>query len=394
MIGFDGTHVLEKRLGPAATTELFKQVRAMITAEMRDEASVSALGESRFAVCIHRPSRAGSAERYARRILKLLASPISIAGRMTTLSPRIGVAARGAKAREPFELLADAEAEMNRARNLNLRVSRYDPRHREHGRLRIQLETDIRNVTERDELFLFYQPIVSLERQTITGFEGLVRWQHPERGVLLPDVFIPVAEETGTISDLGVWVLRAACRQFQSWRGQYEPAERLALSVNLSPRQLTNLRVVEDISRILAETGLPADRLNLEVTESAVVDHLETATRILIALRELGVRACIDDFGTGYSSLSYLSSFPVDTLKIDRSFIQGLGTRSARPELIETMLRLADDLGLDVVAEGVETQEQLDWLRRLRCPFVQGYLFSRPVAAWQAWELFTRAETA
>lgn len=241
------------------------------------------------------------------------------------------------------------------------------------------LASAIRHAAAREQLTLEYQPIVALSDHRIAGFEALARWHHPRLGLVPPGVFVPVAEETGAIHELGAAVLDAACHRLQQWRGRHSGARRLRLSVNLSPRQLSDATLPGRVSAALDRTRLPADHLMLEVTESAVVGNLDAATRILTSLHRSGVHICIDDFGAGYSSLSYLSAFPVDALKIDRSFVQQLGTRDARPEMIEALLRLAEELGLELIAEGVETMEQLRSLREMGCGMVQGYLFSPPL---------------
>jgi len=252
-----------------------------------------------------------------------------------------------------------------------------------------QLATAIRHAVAEKQVSFEYQPIVALADHRIAGFEALARWRHPRLGLVPPSVFVPIAEETGTIHELGAAVLEAACHRIQQWRSRHRAARRLRLSVNLSPRQLSEATLPDQVSAALDCTGLPAERLMLEVTESAVVGNLDSATRILSTLRRRGVHICIDDFGAGYSSLSYLSSFPVDALKIDRSFIQRLGTPDARPEMIEALLHLAEELGLEVIAEGVETPSQLRSLREMRCALVQGYLFSPPLPPERARRLLT-----
>jgi EAL domain-containing protein (putative c-di-GMP-specific phosphodiesterase class I) len=247
----------------------------------------------------------------------------------------------------------------------------------------LKLETDLRRAIEREEFCVHYQPIISLETEAIVGFEALARWNHPERGLVPPDEFIPIAEETGFIAEIGALVLRQACEQMRKWQLALG-REALTMSVNLSGKQLTQTNLIQQVQNTLAETGLNPTCLRLEITESVVMENAELATNTLIQLRKLGVQLSIDDFGTGYSSLSYLHRFPVNTLKIDRSFIGRMAKGDENSEIVRTICTLANNLGMEVVAEGVETHEQLELLRSLKCEYGQGYLFSKPVDAEKA----------
>jgi EAL domain-containing protein (putative c-di-GMP-specific phosphodiesterase class I) len=242
---------------------------------------------------------------------------------------------------------------------------------------RVELENDLRRALERDELRLYYQPIVDLASSRIVGLEALLRWQHPTRGLVPPLSFIPLAEETGLIIPVGRWVLETACRQARSWMDAL-PGSQLVISVNLSARQFTQPDLVEQVAEILAETGLPANLLELEITESVLMDQSEAGTRALRALREVGVKLVLDDFGTGYSSLSYLKHLPLDTIKIDQSFVQGLESEGANLPIVQAVIALAHGLGMGVVAEGIETAGQLAGLRSLDCDRGQGFLYARP----------------
>jgi len=251
---------------------------------------------------------------------------------------------------------------------------------------RLQMETDLRRAIERRELEVYYQPILEISTQQIVGFEALLRWHHPLLGMVSPTKFIPIAEETGLIVKLGWWALRQACQQMQIWQ-QQENCQSMVMSVNLSCKQFLQSDLLEQIDRALDETGLQPQHLKLEITESLFMSHLEATRFKLRRLRNHGIHLSIDDFGTGYSSLSYLQRFPINTLKIDRSFIQHLGTNSENSAIVEAVTVLAHKLGMNVVAEGVETVEQLDYLRAIDCEQVQGYLFSPPITAHQATEL-------
>jgi EAL domain-containing protein (putative c-di-GMP-specific phosphodiesterase class I) len=248
----------------------------------------------------------------------------------------------------------------------------------------LQLETDLRRAIDREEFFIQYQPIVSLESGRLTGFEALVRWLHPERGLIPPDKFISVAEETGCIVSIGRWVLFEACRQMQQWHEIYAMREPLFVSVNLSTKQFSQVNLYDEITQTLAATRLDPRALKLEITESIVMENVETVNETLEKIRALGVEVSMDDFGTGYSSLSYLHRLPIDTLKIDRSFVTRMNEQNENKEIVRTIILLAQNLNKHVIAEGVETREQVELLRELHCHSAQGYLFSPPLAAEKA----------
>jgi EAL domain-containing protein (putative c-di-GMP-specific phosphodiesterase class I) len=242
----------------------------------------------------------------------------------------------------------------------------------------MQLENDLRRALARSEFKVYYQPIISLESWRIAGFEALLRWVHPEQGFISPLKFIPVAEETGLIIPVGYWVLREACEQLRSWQKEFPSTPPLSVSVNLSGKQFAQPGLIDRIKEILAQSGIDPGSLKLEITESAIIDNTETAAAMLKQIKALGIKVSLDDFGTGYSSLSYLHRFPIDTLKIDRSFV----TRMNLPknsEIVRTIVTLASNLGMDVIAEGVETGDQIVQLTGMNCEYVQGYLFSQPI---------------
>jgi EAL domain-containing protein (putative c-di-GMP-specific phosphodiesterase class I) len=257
----------------------------------------------------------------------------------------------------------------------------YDPSMHADLLNRLDLEADLRRAIRDGGLFLVYQPTVSVATGQITGVEALVRWQHPERGVLLPTEFIPLAEETGLIYPLGEWVLREACRQAKQWQDEQEQEPLLSINVNISGRQVEHAEFPGLVREVLAETELEPSSLILEITESVLMDDSDRNQERLTELKDMGIRLAIDDFGTGYSSLRYLHRFPVDLLKIDRSFIQPLGTGSAGEEFVQTILRLGETLHVATVAEGIEDHRQLLALRRLGCPQAQGYYLGRPTDA-------------
>jgi EAL domain-containing protein (putative c-di-GMP-specific phosphodiesterase class I) len=241
------------------------------------------------------------------------------------------------------------------------------------------MESDLRRAVDRGELRLHYQPLVDLVTGAVLGMEALLRWQHPVRGLVPPLSFIPLAEETGLILPIGRWVLQTACEQVRDWQRRFPSVSSLVLSVNLSARQFAQADLVGEVASVLDHTGLDPAALELEITESVVMDESEASVERLRALRALGVKLVLDDFGTGYSSLSYLRRLPLDTIKIDRSFVNGLGEDAANLPIVQAVISLAHGLGIGVVAEGIETAEQLRWLRQLVCDRGQGYFFARPL---------------
>jgi EAL domain-containing protein (putative c-di-GMP-specific phosphodiesterase class I) len=257
----------------------------------------------------------------------------------------------------------------------------------------VRLEADLRRAVDLDQFIVHYQPMVSMRSGEITGVEALVRWQHPERGLVPPNDFIPIAESTGLIKPIGLWVLRTSCEQAMAWHRTQDSAAPLKLSVNVSARQLAQPDLAEQVATILEKTGMPAERLTLEMTESVLIDNHDGTLNTLTGLRDLGVKLAIDDFGTGYSSLSYLHRFPVDTLKIDRSFVQRMAD-GGDTALISTILKLGQNLQLETVAEGIERPQELLVLRRQGCTTGQGFHFSPPVPPERLRELLDEQGTS
>ncbi len=260
----------------------------------------------------------------------------------------------------------------------------YDPTMFVNNMRTLKIENDLRRAGERGEFFVLYQPIINLKTDLICEFEALVRWQHPVHGVIPPCDFIPVAEETGQIVAIDLFVLREACSQINRWKRERNCDGKIAVSVNLSTKQLSNHNLTTEIAAIIEELSIDPDCLKLEVTETSVMENGETAAEILTALNDLGINISSDDFGTGYSSMSYLLAFPFQRLKIDQSFVSTMDTNPKSEEIVRTIITLAENLNLEVVAEGVENEEQYNRLRELGCTFAQGYLFSKPVAPEEA----------
>ena len=316
----------------------------------------------------------------ADRVQRRLEAPFKLNGREHRIAASIGVALSETGYTDARDVIRDADKAM------------YDAKRKGKGRFEfsdqsiysdvvavLSLQEDLKRCLDRSQLELHYQPLVDLTAQSIVGFEALVRWRHPELGLLLPDQFIPLAEDTGVIVPLGRWVLRTACVDAQSWQQTQPSGEPLILSVNVSMRELTSADFVDVVAETLQQTGFPPERLQLELTESVFIETLEPIRARIASVRKLGVTVCIDDFGTGYSSLGHLHRLPIDKIKIDRLFVRHLDEAPGNREILRTILTLARHLGLDVVAEGVESNAQLVTLRELACAYGQGFLFSAPV---------------
>jgi EAL domain-containing protein (putative c-di-GMP-specific phosphodiesterase class I) len=319
-----------------------------------------------------------------------LAVPFRLQGQEVFATASMGIAYAGSGYARPEDLLRDADNAMYRAKSLGrARYEVFDSAMHTRAVAALRLESELRRALERSELVLHYQPVVSLATGRLAAFEALVRWQHPERGIIEPAEFIPMAEETGIIVPLGQWVLTETCRQIRVWtdQGSWAP---VPVSANLSSRQFNQPDLVGTVRDALAATGANPDWLRLEVTESAVMESGAAARHVLGELKALGIQLCIDDFGTGYSSLSYLHQFPVDTLKIDQSFVARLDATTQNLEIVRAIVMLAHNLGMNVIAEGVETADQAHQLRRLSCEFAQGFLYSPPVDAGEATALLRR----
>jgi diguanylate cyclase (GGDEF)-like protein len=343
--------------------------------------TLARLGGDEFIILvedIHGPS---DAVRVAERVQQAVAVPVSLGdGQEVFASASIGIAVSTSGNCSDEDLVRDADIAMYRAKaSGGDRCAVFDAAMHDRAVERLQLETDLRRAIEREEFRLQYQPIVSLADHRVIGFEALLRWQHPVRGLLSPAAFLGVAEETGLITRIDRWVLREACGQAWRWKTRFPKDSPASVSVNISAQGFGQADIVRQVATALQETGLDPRSLRLEITESVAMADAERARTILTELKALGVRISLDDFGTGYSSLSYLQRFPVDMLKIDQSFVVGMDQNNECREIIRTILNLAATLGLDVIAEGTETAAQVDYLQGLDCRFAQGYFFSRPL---------------
>ena len=352
---------------------------------VREGDTVARVGGDEFTVLLPEIARVGDAVEVAQRILESLRQPRLRAGHEFNITPSIGITIYptddgSAEGEDAETLLTNADIAMYRAKDEGgNRYRIHTPAMNASILERLVLETDLRHALEREEFVVYYQPQVSLSTGQVVGAEALVRWQHPERGLVMPMEFIPVAEETGLIVPLGEWVLRTACAQSKAWRDEGLPCTRIA--VNLSARQFQQRDLAERVAQVLKETGLGPCGLQLEITESVAIQDVDYTVLMLGQLKEMGIEIAIDDFGTGHSALSYLRRFPIDAVKIDRSFVRDLTSSSNDSEIAAAVIDMSHRLKLDVIAEGVETEEQLAFLRQRRCDEMQGYLFSRPVPA-------------
>jgi diguanylate cyclase (GGDEF)-like protein len=362
-------------VGDQLLIEVAQRLRASISPDVLPspaQGSLARFGGDEFIVLLDRIPDVSAATQVAARISQSLQRPFNLQEHEVFISTSIGIALSTTQDEEPESFLRNADIALYRAK-ANGKAG-YEER--------LQLETDLRRAIERHELEVHYQPIVDLNTQQITGFEALARWHHPTLGMVAPLKFIPLAEETGLIMKLGWWVLQEACQQMAQWQRQYPICQSMNMSVNLSSKQFLQADLLDQVFGAIAHATIPATSLKIEITESVLMNHGETTRAKLKRLKDKGIRLSVDDFGTGYSSLSYLHRFPIDTLKIDRSFVSRLGTQP-EPEdknlaIVEAINALAHKLGMDVVAEGVETVEQLELLKAIGCEFAQGYLFARP----------------
>jgi diguanylate cyclase (GGDEF)-like protein len=351
-----------------------------ITQRLHDRDLVSRLGGDEFTILLENIRTPSEATQVAERVLAALCHGLTLEGHTLFPSASIGIAIGSQAYQNATDVLRDADLAMYEAKKTGKSCYALftDDLHIRTFKL-LQLESDLGQALTQGEFQLHYQPIVSLITNKLVGFEALVRWQHPQRGFIPPNDFIALAEETGFIIPLGEWVLREACRQMHIWHQSFPTQTDLLISINLSGKQLRDPRLIEIIDRVLAETGLDGRFLKLELTESMLIDDVEMTIETLEDICARNIRLSIDDFGTGYSSLSYLPRFPVDTLKIDRSFVSRMADKAENLEIVRAIISLAQSIEMDVIAEGIETVAQLEQLRTLGCGFGQGYLFSRPL---------------
>ncbi|BBD06860.1 EAL domain-containing protein [Desulfovibrio ferrophilus] len=377
-LNLDKFHIINDGLGHGMGDQLLWAFASKLSDFRAGNVIVTRLGGDEFALGLSGNTDQQSALSFAKAVQKTMAEPLSVAGQSFYMTACVGIS-RGRAGADPHDTLRDAHIALHLAKRQGPgSISVFDPIMHERAGKVMRTATDLRKALLKDEFIIHYQPIVALATRKVIGAEALVRWNHPVRGLIPPDEFIPVAEDTGQIGLLGEWVLRNACKRYHELAKRADH-EHFMLAVNISGLQLSKRGLVSQVEDVLQKTGVPPQLLKLEITETAAMGNVEKTIPKLSRLRDLGVRLAIDDFGTGYSSLSYLHSFPIDTIKIDQSFVGGMAPDNENMEIVRTVLTLADVLGMDVVAEGVETEEQAALLNSMGCRRGQGYLFSRPL---------------
>jgi diguanylate cyclase (GGDEF)-like protein/PAS domain S-box-containing protein len=386
-LDLDRFHTVNDSFGVAAGDELLVEIATRLTGLLRLGDTLARIGADKFALLLDAVHGPADAVEFAHEVGRMLRRPLRLGGHEIFAQGSLGIALAHSPAERPEHLLRDALTAMHRAKRDGSVCEVFDPEMNQQAKQRLRLEADLHHALERGEFVLHYQPVVSLAEGHLSGFEALVRWVHPERGLVRPDVFIPIAEETGLIVPLGSWVLQEACRTMRALHERYPHSGHVAVAVNLSGRQFEDGELVGSVADALDRSALRPQRLELEMTESVVMARTHRNAERLHSLRELGIRLLIDDFGTGYSSLSSLQSFPLDSLKIDRTFVSRMEFDPEKREIVRTILALARTLRMEVVAEGIETPEQLGMLRELGCQYGQGFYFSnaldeRAAAAW------------
>jgi diguanylate cyclase (GGDEF)-like protein len=378
-LDLDQFKAVNDTLGHPVGDALLQAVAARLLERTRASDTVARLGGDEFAVVQTPIERAADAANFAERLIAMLDEPFVVAGHQIIIGTSIGIAVAPQDAEDADQLLKCADLALYRAKAEGRAVYRlFQAEMDAQMQARRALELDLRNALRGNQMELVYQPLIDLRTRSVAGFEALLRWRHPTKGPILPDRFIPLAEEIGAIVPIGEWVLRRACAVAATWPEQLP--EQLKIAVNLSPVQFRSRGLVGIVAAALRDSGLAPDRLELEITETVLLNDTTATLATLHDLRALGVRIAMDDFGTGYSSLSYLRQFPFDRIKIDPSFIRELGTPGDCSAIVRAVTALSRELGMATTAEGVETREQLAALARAGCTDAQGYLFSRPVA--------------
>jgi len=379
-IDLDRFKLVNDSLGHAVGDQLLIAIANLLKQCLRPMDTIARLGGDEFTILLNGLKDNTDAIRIAEQLQAKISSPFQLKNHTVFTNASIGIVLSSTGYEQAADLLRNADIAMYRAKEQGkARYAIFDQVMYEQTLELLQLESDLRLALERQEFCLHYQPIISLMTGRLTGFEALVRWQHPRQGFIPPEKFIPIAEDTGLIVPLGKWVLREACRQLRIWQTQFRSLTQLNISVNLASKQIKEPNLLDEISQILAETGLNGRYLKLEITESMLMDDIPSTINTLSQIRAMNIQLSIDDFGQGYSSLSYLHRFPINTLKIDRSFVSHMNLEREKFEIVRTITTLAHTLAMDVIAEGVETSEQFTQLRSLGCEFGQGYFFSKPV---------------
>ena len=364
---------------------LLQEVAQRLLKRLRSADTFARLGGDEFGILLYSIKGIRDATQIADKIQDQLAQPFYINGHTLITSASIGIMINMPEYTSPEEYLRDSDVAMYRAKTKGkARYEIFDQTMRDQVVRRMELENDLRSAIENENIFLYYQPIVQLESRKVSGFEGLLRWHHPEKGNIEPDTFIPIAEDTGLILPLENWVIAEAAKQSFKWQSEFSDLAKPLISINISGKHLVHPDLLPQIKNIIQQYNLGTHSLSIEVTEGDVISDTDTTVAVLRKIRELGVKVQIDDFGTGYSSLSYLHQFPFDIIKIDRSFVHGMLDDTSKIGLIRTIILMAMELKKDVIAEGIETQEELEILISLGCKYGQGHYFSQALNAADA----------
>ena len=379
ILDLDRFKIVNDTLGHEFGDLLLMAVASELRESIRPMDTVARLGGDEFAILLESIHSANDALDVAQRINQKLSQPFIIKDQKLLSNASIGIVLSSTAYEEIDEIIRDADIAMYRAKAKGRNCSEiFNPFIREEILIVSRIENELRTAIEQNELVVYYQPIVSLVSQQVVSFEALVRWEHPQRQLILPTEFISVAEKSQLIMDLDWWVLKTACSQIKTWQEQGKIDASIIISVNFSSKQFSRVNFIEDICNVLSESNLHPRNLRLEITESVLIENPDSALSIFTELQNLGITVSLDDFGTGYSSLGYLHRFPVNIIKIDRSFINYLNVDHKSLKIVQTILDLAKNLEIEVIAEGIETQPQLTLLQQLKCPYGQGYLFSQP----------------
>ena len=384
-LDLDRFKIINDSLGHLAGDKLLIEIARRLDKALRPSDMVARLGGDEFVLLLDHLDQVTDAAYVAERIQTVISAPMIINEREVFTTASMGLALCLGDCESAEDLLRDADTAMYRAKNKGkARYEIFDLVMRENAIRIMQLETDLRQAITNEEFVLYYQPIVSLKTKKLTGFEALVRWNRPGKGLVGPSEFISFAEDNGLINPIGSWVLRESCRQMREWQDKFPHADALTINVNISGKQFSQPNFMDEIATVLRETSLAPSRLKLEITESVIMENADSAAAMLAELKALGSKLAIDDFGTGYSSLSHLHKFPIDTLKIDRTFVGRMDVSSEHAEIVRAILMLAHNLKMDVVAEGVETLAQLNQLDSQGCDFAQGYFLGKPLSVEMA----------
>ncbi len=380
-LDFDRFKLVNDSYGHLVGDKLLVEIGTRLNSCLRSCDTVARLGGDEFSMLVEDISNFDQVIKIVTRIQEEMSTPFIVEGKELTLTLSIGIAEWSKEYTQPEFLLRDADTALYQAKRLGRnRYEIFDVKMHEQAQSLLQIETDLRSAVKNNEFLLNYQPILDLSDKSLSGFEALVRWQHPEKGLVSPMDFIPVAEETGLILEIGEWVLREACGQLTSWRNENKFGEDIWMSVNVSPKQFSQSNFIEMVDDIVIQTGISPECLKLELTETAMIENIDYAQGVMNQLFERGIMLSIDDFGTGYSSLSYIHKLPLSSLKIDRSFVNQMGAGKENLEIIKTIVALAKSLNLKIIAEGIETKGQIDELLKLACEFGQGYYFAKPLS--------------